>query len=117
MDTQLSNPSQFLICIGTDISKIRVLPSAVVEHFDVSDDIVSRLLTRGVRPMHRPCAFSAAKESLGDGIVETLAFPTHTTDDPMGSPQVLIRVTGILTAVIRMMPQPYCGMTPSQRHL
>jgi hypothetical protein len=29
----------------------------------------------------------------------------------------LIRVTGILTAAIRMMQQPCCGMTPSQRHL
>src|SRR5215475_9790887 len=56
-DTQLSNPSQFLICIGTDIPKIRVPPSAVVEHFDISDDIISGLLTRGVRPMRCPFAF------------------------------------------------------------
>jgi hypothetical protein len=56
-DTQLSNPSQFFVCIRTDIPKIRVLPSTVVEHLNVSDDIVSGLLTRGVRPMHRPFAF------------------------------------------------------------
>ena len=56
-DTQLSNPSPLLICIGTDIPKIRVLPSAVVEHLDVHDNIVFCLLTRGVIPVCRPLAF------------------------------------------------------------
>jgi hypothetical protein len=56
-DTQLSNPSKFLIFIGTDIPEIRVLPSAVVEHLDVSDNIVARLLTRGVIMVRRPLTF------------------------------------------------------------
>jgi len=116
-DTQLSNSSQFLLCIGTDIPKLRVRPSAVVEPCDVSDDIVSRLLTRGVSPLRRPCAFSAAKASLGSGLIETLALATPTPDDPLGSQQVVRRVTGVWTAAIRMRPPPCCGMTPSQRPL
>jgi hypothetical protein len=53
-DTQLSNPSKFLIFIGTGIPEIRVLPSAVVEHLDVSDNIVARLSTRSVIMVRRP---------------------------------------------------------------
>jgi hypothetical protein len=56
-DTQLSNPSKFLIFIGTDIPEIRVLPSAVVEHLDVSDNIVARLSTRSVIMVRRPLTF------------------------------------------------------------
>jgi hypothetical protein len=115
-DTELSNPSNFLIFIGTDIPEIRVLPSAVVEHLDVRDNIVSCLLTRGVISVRRPLAFETAKEAFGHGIIKTLALTTPTTDDPMVCQHVLIRVTGILTAAICMMQQTGGGMTPSQCH-
>jgi hypothetical protein len=56
-DTQLSHPSELLIFIRTDIPERRVRPSAVVEHLDVSDNIVSRLLTRRIITVRRPLAF------------------------------------------------------------
>jgi hypothetical protein len=115
-DTQGSNPSQFLICLGTTIPQIRVLPSAVIAHCDGSEAMVSRLLTRGVSPRPRPVAFSAATESRGSCLVEPRTLPTHTPADPMGYQQVLIRVTGLWTATIRMMQSTCCGMPPSLRH-
>jgi hypothetical protein len=115
-DTQFSNPRQVLIFMGTDIPERRVRPSAVGAHLDVSDHIVARLLTRGVIMVRRPRTCSTANESLGHRIVEPLALTTQTTDDSMVCQQVLIRVTGLLTAAIRMMQQTCCGMTTSPRH-
>ena len=113
---QLSKTSQFLIFIGTDIPEVRVLPSAIVKHFDVSDHLVSRLLTRGVITIRCPLACYTAKESLGHGIVKALALTTHPTDDTMVCQPVLIRVTGLLTAALRTMQHTCGGMTTSQRH-
>ena len=115
-DTQFSNPRQVLIFMGTDIPERRVLPSAVGAHLDVSDHIVARLLTRGVIMVRRPRTCSTANESLGHRIVEPLARTTQTTADSMVCQQVLIRVTGLLTAAIRIMQQTCCGMTTSPRH-
>lgn len=56
-DTQLSNQSELFIFIGTNIPEIRMLPSAIVEHLDVINDIVPCLLTRGVITMRCPLAF------------------------------------------------------------
>jgi integrase len=56
-DTEFNNPSTFLICIGTDIPEIRVLPSAVVEHLDVVDHIISRFLACGIVTQRRALAF------------------------------------------------------------
>lgn len=64
--------------------------------------------------MGRPRAFYTTTASLSDGIVETRALPTHTTDDPLVCPQGLIRVTGLGTAAIRMMQPPGGGTTTSQ---
>ena len=50
-DTQLSNQSKLFICSGTHIPEIRMLPSAIVEHLDVINDIVPCLLSRGVITM------------------------------------------------------------------
>ena len=47
-DTKLSYQRTFFVVIRTDIPEIRMLPPAVIEHLDVSDDIVFGFLTRGV---------------------------------------------------------------------
>lgn len=53
-DTKLSNQSKFFILIGTNIPEIRVLPSAVVEHLNVIDNIVLRFLPGGVIALQCP---------------------------------------------------------------
>jgi hypothetical protein len=40
-DTELSHESEGFIVIGTDVTEIRMLPSAVVEHFNVVNPYVS----------------------------------------------------------------------------
>jgi hypothetical protein len=102
--------------MGTDIPERRVRPSAVGAHLDVSDHIVARLLTRGVIMVRRPRTCSTATAWLGHRMVEPRALTTQTTADSMVCQQVLIRVTGLLTAAIRMMQQTCCGMTTSPRH-
>ena len=39
------------IVIGADIPEVRMFPGTIVEHLDVSDDIVPGLFTGSVRPM------------------------------------------------------------------
>jgi hypothetical protein len=68
-DTKLSYQRTFFIVIGAHVPAIRVLPLTVIEHLAVRDDIGLRFLTRGVRTMRGPCAFSATQKPLGNGIV------------------------------------------------
>ena len=57
IDTQLSHHSSFLKFIGTDIPEIRGLSSAVVEHLDGVDHLISRFLACGIVTQRRALAF------------------------------------------------------------
>jgi hypothetical protein len=47
-DTQLSDQSTFFVVVRTDIPEIRMLPPAVIEPLDGSEDIVFGFSTRDV---------------------------------------------------------------------
>ena len=114
--TQLSHQRQWFIVIGTNRPEIRMLPSASVEHLDGIDDLVPRLLRRGLITMPWPLACDTAKASLSHRIGETLTLLTPTTDDPLIGSDGLGGLTGVLTAAVRMVPEPHSGSATAKRH-
>ena len=116
-DTKLSYPRTFFVLIRTDIPEIRILPPAVIEHLDVSDDVVFGFLTCGVITVRRPFPLSTTEKSRGNGMVKTVPLAPHTANDPMLRQQLSIRLAGILTAAGRMVPQSGCGHTRCLWHL
>jgi hypothetical protein len=80
-------------------------PSAVVEHFHVLDPISAGVLTGDILTMRRALALEPAKAPFRHGIVQALSLTTHPTAYAMRVQQAVVRVTGLLTASLRMMPQ------------
>src|SRR4029450_2571204 len=111
-----SHPCQRLIFIGTDIAQIRVLPQAVVEHFDGSTHIAFGCMTGCVLAMPGPLPLEAAKDSLHHRMIQTISLATHTPADAVLREQLLVRGTRILTATVRMMDQPDWGLPPPSSH-
>ena len=56
-----------------------MLPSAVVEHLNVIDHIISGFLTGGIMTMRRALALETAEEPLRDRMVQAIPLPAHTT--------------------------------------
>ena len=61
--------------------------------------------------------FQASEHPFHDGIVITIAFPTHAADHLGGPELALILATRILTPSIRMMQQPWLGVSLPNGHL
>ena len=62
-------------------------------------------------PLHR------REERLHDGVIVTIAAPTHTAGDAMGVEPPLIIFARIGTALVGMVQQTHRGTAPCQRHL
>jgi hypothetical protein len=68
----------------------------VVEHRDVGDHRISRLLTPRTVMRRRALTFETPKEPLGHRIVQAIALTAHTTTDAVFREQCLIGTTRIL---------------------
>ncbi len=76
---------------------------AIIEDFDVLENISTRFSPCSVIPTMNPLPFEQGKETFRHGIIITIPRPTHATRDPL-VPQMLLEViAGILTPSIRVM--------------
>jgi len=82
-----------------------MLSSAVVEHLNVIDHIISGFLPGRIMAMCRALAFETAEEPLRNRMVQAIPFPAHTTVEVMSFQEPLVRLTRLLTASICMMHQ------------
>ncbi len=59
-------------------------PFAVIEHFNVVNDILSGLISTLVICEKYPLGFQAVLKTLRDRIVKTIPFPAHAADHFIG---------------------------------
>ena len=78
----------------------------MVAHFDVINDGVRGFLTRGVITVRRSLVRETANARLGQRMVEPRTRAAQTTAHPLCRQHAWIRVTGLVTDVLRVMPQP-----------
>jgi hypothetical protein len=72
-----------------------MLPSAVVEHYNVIDHIISGVLRGCIRTMRRALALYTAKEPFRHGMAQALPLPTHPTAYAMRAQQALVPIDGL----------------------
>src|SRR4030067_2588076 len=81
---------------------------AVIEAFDVNEDVGLSVNPGIVILKVDLLTFQGAEETLHRGVVITVPGATHADLHPVSRQQIPVRLTGILTAAIRMMQQT-CG--------
>ena len=86
---------------------------AIVKHSEIVNDT-----ERGVGPcfwgvVREAFFFQTPEHSFHNGIIITIALPTHAAHHPGGPELALLLGTGILTAAIRVMQQPGRGLALS----
>jgi|SRR6266567_5092089 len=89
----------------------------IVKAFHVREDDMLGLFMSLKDTACHTLAFEGSEKSLHDGIVITVTLATHTYANAVGTHEVLILLTAILTPTIRMMKQTALRMTTPQSHL
>lgn len=80
-------------------------PHAVVESFDGLEDRAPGLGAAPETTEVHTLSFERSKERLGDGVIPTVACPTHAYRDAQVSEKRLLAAAGVLAATIRMKSQ------------
>ena len=70
----------------------------------------------GIMAMRRAFSLETAKKPFCHRIVQTITFSTHATADAMCNQQVLIIMTGLLTASIRMVDESSVRLSDQEGH-
>jgi hypothetical protein len=116
MDHLESTACPFLEGHRTDVTKVTVSTSAVVETFNVFEHIRSGFFTISVTYSVDTFTFEYAKKALNNRIIITVASPTHTALDTLVVEQLTIVIACVLTASIGMMDECTLRLSSSDRH-
>lgn len=101
---------------GTGVGKARVEPSAIVEGFDVAEDGGARLGEGSEALVVNHFVFEAAPEGFDEGVVVTVAFAAHGSDEAMLDENLPVSGTGKLHPAIGVDDERTCGPALEQRH-
>ena len=88
----------------------------VVEEFDVIKDVSPGCLLNGVNLAANPLPFEELEETLGDGVVVTIAAPAHAGNQLVRLQEELPFMTGELTALVGMNDHGRFGLPTPERH-
>jgi len=89
MDTQLRHSRPRLELGWGAIAKCRVTPPLVVEHLNVLEDILGRILTCAVLALVDELALERAEKALHAGVVPTVSPARHTSRDAKRNRDIL----------------------------
>src|SRR5436309_2817505 len=81
-------------------------PLPVVEDLEVIEQLGARRRPRGPRRVVDELDLQRREETLGHGVVPTIAPAAHAAHDPVLGQDALVVAAGVLTAAIGMMEQP-----------
>ncbi len=102
MDTGLSH-SRPRFELGRGIVAERgVTPPPIVEHLNVLDDILCRVVTGCIVPMVHELAFKCPEKTFDTGIVPAVARAAHAAGDAVLGEQLLVATCRVLAAAIRV---------------
>src|SRR5258708_1784575 len=109
----------FLFFIGswTEISQRRMLPFAIIEHFNIFKHCCFCFLPCLIDGLADAFFFERSPKAFDHGVIITITFSAHTHLDPSLMQQVLVALTGIFAPSVRMMDQAHCRIPLAQRHL
>src|SRR5712691_4871893 len=85
---------------GAEIPERRMPPLAIVEEFEVLEELGARCRPRGPGRVMDQLDFQRREEALGDGVVPAIAPAAHTADDPVLRQHPLVVAAGVLTPAI-----------------
>ena len=93
-----------------------VAATPVVEHFNVIEQIGSRILPRRVACAMHPFVLQAVKETLRRCVVPAVTLAAHRAHHAVFSELALERMARVLTAPIRVVDQPCGRLSAEPRH-
>src|SRR3989449_590815 len=91
-------------------------PLPVVEDLEVIEQLGARRRPRGPRRVVDELDLQRREETLGHGVVPTIAPAAHAAHDPVLGQDALVVAAGVLTAAIGMMEQPLRRAPARQGH-
>jgi hypothetical protein len=93
-----------------------VTPLGVVEHLDVIEDVGSGSIAGRVDLATDSLSLEKLEEALGDGVVVTVAAPTHAAHEVVIAQEVLPGVSSELAALVRVDGDNALGLSAPQGH-
>ena len=87
----------------------------IIKHFDVFEYLFRGFLSCRVGAMINKFLFDSPKERLGNGIIPALGLAAHAADKIVVTKALLIVMTRILTAAIRVHQKPRRRLTRRDR--
>ena len=116
MDTWLSHSrSRFVLGWGV-IAKSRVTARSIIEHLNLLNDILFRVVTGRVATMVHELALACPEEALDTGVVPPVASAAPAGDEAVRVEYTLVTRGGIRTAAIRVVQEPCRGCPVRPRH-
>ena len=99
------------------VSDTRVKALSVVEDFDVLEDGLSCCVARCECDSVYEFFIDCSKETLGNGVVPTVAFATHAWLEAVDFECQLIVRASVLAATVRVMNETWRGASASNRYV